>query len=157
MPTIRKRRVYFVVALVVLSPVIAIAALRALMTTPKNLGVVDGRLAACPNSPNCVSTQATDKQHKIEPIAFDGSPDDAMRRLQSAIAAIPRMKIITRTEDYFHAEATTLILRFKDDVEIFVDRQAKVIHFRSASRVGHSDLGANRARMERIRKIFEQP
>lgn len=149
--------VYLIVTLVVISPVIALAVLSAMATKPKNLGVVDGRLAACPNSPNCVSTQATDQQHKIEPIGFDGSPDDAMTQLKAVVAAIPRMKIITQTGSYLHAEVTSLIFRFKDDVEFFIDPNAKVIHFRSASRVGYSDLGANRARMENIRKAFEQP
>lgn len=148
--------VYFIVALVVLSPVIALAILSVLATRPKSLGVVDGRLAACPNSLNCVSTQATDSQHKIEAIVFDVSPDDATRQLKAAIATIPRMRIVTETENYLHAEATSLIFRFKDDVEFFIDREAKVIHFRSASRVGYSDLGANRARMEEIRKAFGQ-
>jgi uncharacterized protein (DUF1499 family) len=149
--------VYVLVALVVLSPVIALAILSALAAKPKNLGVVDGRLAPCPNAPNCVSTQAADNQHKIEAIVYDGNPDDAMMRLKAVIATIPRMKIVTQSGNYLHAEATSLIFRFRDDVEFWIDRQANVIHFRSASRVGHSDLGANRARMERIRKAFGQP
>ena len=77
-----------------------------------------------------------------------------MRHLKAVIAATPRMKIVSQTENYLHAEATSLIFRFVDDVEFFIDRG--VIHFRSASRVGHSDLGANRARMKKIRKAFEQ-
>jgi len=149
--------VYFIVALVLLAHVIALAVLSASARMPKSLGVVDGLLASCPNSPNCVSTQATDNQHQIEAIAFDGSSDDAIRQLKTVVAAIPRMKIVTQTENYLHTEATSLIFRFKDDVEFFIDRHAKVIHFRSASRVGYSDLGANRARMENIRKAFEQP
>jgi uncharacterized protein (DUF1499 family) len=157
MPKIRKRMVYLIVGLVVFLPVIAFAVLSALATEPKNLGAVDGRLAACPNSPNCVSTLATDNQHKIDAIEFDGSPDDALRQLKLAIAAISRMKIVRETDNYIHAEATSFIFRFTDDVEFFIDRQAKVIHFRSASRVGHSDLGANRARMERIRNAFGRP
>ena len=148
--------VYFFVALVVLSPLIVLAILSASATRPTNLGVVDGRLAACPNSPNCVSTQATDNQHKIEAIAFGGGPEDAMTQLKAAIATISGMKIVTETENYIHAEATSLIFRFTDDVEFLIDGQAKVIHFRSASRVGRSDLGANRARMELIRKAFGQ-
>jgi uncharacterized protein (DUF1499 family) len=71
------------------------------------------------------------------------------------IGAVPRLKIVTESGDYLHAEATSLIFRFVDDVEFFVDREAKVIHFRSASRVGHSDLGVNRARMENIREAFQ--
>ncbi len=146
---------YVLVALVVLSPVIVLAILSASAMRPKNLGVVDGRLASCPNTPNCVSTQAADGMHKIEAIAIDGGPDNAMTQLKAAIAAIPRMKIVTEMENYLHAEATSLIFRFTDDVEFFIDPQAQLIHFRSASRVGHSDLRANRTRMELIRKVFE--
>jgi uncharacterized protein (DUF1499 family) len=118
---------------------------------PANLGVVNGRLAPCPNSPNCVSTQATDADHRMEAIPFDDAPDQAIGRLQKVIGAMPRMKIVTETEDYIHVEATSRLFRFVDDVEFFVDRKAKVIHFRSASRVGHSDFGVNRARMEQFR------
>ena len=154
---IRKRWICLIVALVVLSPVVGLAILSASATTPTNLGVVDGRLADCPSSPNCVSTQDRDTEHKIEPIVFTGSPDDAMRQLKAAIATIPRLEIVSETEDYIHAEATSLIFRFRDDVEFLIEPEAKVIHFRSASRVGKSDLGANRARMEAIRKAFGQP
>jgi len=157
MRSIKKRMVYLTVTLVVLSPVIALAVLSALATKPKNLGANNDRLAPCPNSPNCVSTQNADSQHTIEAIVFDGSPEDAMRKLKAVLAVIPRMEIITETESYIHAEATSLIFRFRDDVEFVVDRQANLIHFRSASRVGKSDLGANRKRMEEIRKAFKQP
>ncbi len=150
----KKRMVYLIASLVVLSPVIALAVLSALATKPKNLGATNGRLAPCPNSPNCVSTQHADSQHAIEAIVFDGQPEDAMRRLKAVLAAIPRMEIITETDNYLHAEATSLIFRFRDDVEFVIDEQENVIHFRSASRVGHSDLGANRVRMEEIRKAF---
>src|SRR5258708_2862301 len=71
---------------------------------PANLGVVDGRLAPCPNSPNCVSTQATDAGHHMEPIPFD---DQAIERLKTVIGAMPRMKIVKETKDYIHAEATS--------------------------------------------------
>jgi uncharacterized protein (DUF1499 family) len=146
--------IYLIAALVLLSPAIVLAILSALATPPKNLGVVDGRLAACPDSPNCVSTQARDSRHRIEPIMFEGSQQETMKRLKAAIGALPRMKTVTETRDYIHAEATSLVFRFVDDVEFLVDPDAKVIHFRSASRVGHSDLGANRARMEQIRQAF---
>ena len=157
MPSIKKRMVYLIASLVVLSPVIALAVLSALASKPKNLGENNGRLAPCPNSPNCVSTQNADSQHMIEAIVFDGSPEDAIRKLKAVLAVIPRMQIVTETENYLHAEATSLIFRFRDDVEFYIDRQANVIHFRSASRVGNSDLGANRKRMEEIRKAFKQP
>jgi uncharacterized protein (DUF1499 family) len=151
-----KRMIYSIVALILLSPVFFLAILSLLAKRPENLGVVNGRLASCPSSPNCVSTQATDADHHIEPISFDEAPDQAIERLRKVIGAVPRLKIVTESGDYLHAEGTSLIFRFVDDVEFFVDREAKVIHFRSASRVGHSDLGTNRARMERIREAFQQ-
>jgi uncharacterized protein (DUF1499 family) len=147
--------IYFIVGMIVLSPVIWLALLSATAKRPRTLGVMDGRLAPCPHTPNCVSTQATDDQHRIEPIAFDGDGDGALKRLKAALGTIPRMQIITETDDYIHAEATTLLFRFVDDVEFFVDRNAKLIHFRSASRVGRSDFGVNRARMEQIRAAFQ--
>jgi uncharacterized protein (DUF1499 family) len=147
---------YVIVVVVVLLPVIWLALLSATAKKPTNLGVVDGRLAPGPDSPNCVSTQASDDQHRIEPIAFDGDGDGALKRLKAALGTIPRMQIITESDHYLHAEATSLLFRFVDDVEFFVDRGAKVIHFRSASRVGRSDMGVNRARMEQIRAAFQR-
>ena len=157
MPSIKKRMVYLIATLVLLSPVIALAVLSGLATKPKNLGENDGRLAPCPNSPNCVSSQNSDSQHAIPAIVFEGPPDEAMRKLKAVLAVMPRMEIVSESESYLHAEATSLIFRFRDDVEFVIDRQANLIHFRSASRVGKSDLGANRKRMEEIRKAFSQP
>ena len=111
-------------------------------------------MADCPKSPNCVCTQATDAQHSMDPIPFDGPPTEAIRRIKAAIATIPRIKVITEKENYIHAEATSLLFRFVDDVEFFVDQNAKSIQFRSASRAGYSDLGVNRSRMEQIRAAF---
>ena len=146
--------IYVFVTLVALSPVIILFLLSAFTPKPTNLGLVDGRLADCPNSPNCVMTQAADAEHQIAPIPFEGSPDEAMKQLKAVIATIPRMIIVSETQNYIRAEVTSLTFRFTDDVEFAIDAEAKVIDFRSASRVGRSDLGINRARMERIRNAF---
>ncbi len=121
---------------------------------PPNLGVHDGRLTPCPVTPNCVCTQAADDAHRIEPLAYDGTAAEAMARLKAALAALPRTRVVTETPDYLHAECTSLLFRFVDDVEFLIDRERKVVHFRSASRVGRSDLGVNRRRMERLRQAF---
>ena len=123
--------------------------------TPDNLGVRDGRLTACPASPNCVSTRASDESHRIEPLAFAGSAEDAVERLKGILQAMPRSKIITAERNYIHAEFTSAVFRFVDDVEFLVDQPSRTIHFRSASRAGYSDLGANRKRMEAIRRRFD--
>jgi uncharacterized protein (DUF1499 family) len=123
---------------------------------PDNLGVTNGRLAPCPDSPNCVCSQAPaqDAQHHIEPIAFDGPPSEALRRIKATLATLPRVRIVRETENYLHAEFTSLVFRFVDDVEFYADPAGKCIHFRSASRAGRSDLGVNRRRMESFRQAF---
>jgi uncharacterized protein (DUF1499 family) len=133
-----------------------LAALSFFSKRPSNLGLVDSRLRACPNSPNCVCTQATDEAHRIEPLRFTGSGAEALERLKQVLGALPRTKIVTANADYMHVEFTTMVLRFVDDVEFAIDEKTRTIHFRSASRVGHSDLGVNRRRMEAIRAAFEK-
>ncbi|MBH8563365.1 DUF1499 domain-containing protein [Nostoc sp. CENA67] len=118
---------------------------------PNNLGVRNGKLAPCPNSPNCVSSQSSDAVHKIAPLTFTSTPENAIAALKSVIESLPRTKIITESKDYLYAEFKSALLGFVDDVEFYLDRNANVIHVRSASRLGQSDLGVNRQRIETIR------
>lgn len=113
-----------------------------------------GHLAPCPASPNCVSSEATDDAHRVAPLAYTGDPAAAMRRLRAVIEAMPRTRIVAGSDGALHAEFTSRIFRFVDDVDCIIDPAAGVIHIRSASRVGYSDLGANRARVEAIRSRF---
>jgi uncharacterized protein (DUF1499 family) len=137
-----------------LGGVAVLALLSALSRRPANLGVKDGKLAPCPGSPNCVCTQAADEAHRIEPLRFDGDAAEAWARLKRVLAAQPRCRVAAEEAAYLHAEFTSLIFRFVDDVEFVLDAERGAIHFRSASRAGRSDLGVNRARMEAIRKAF---
>jgi len=120
---------------------------------PSNLGVKDNRLSPCPSSPNCVSSQSDDKGHKIDPIRFTSTPAEAMERLKKVIQREERAAVVRETPDYLHVEFRTP-LGFVDDVEFYVDGSQKIIHLRSASRVGYWDLGVNRKRMEFIRTEF---
>ena len=113
-------------------------------------------LAPCPNKPNCVSTQATDA-HAIAPIAYRSTQADAMRQLLAVLRAMPRSRIVQSSADSVRVEFRTRFFGFVDDAHFVFDDKTKTIHFRSASRVGHSDLGVNRRRMEEIRKAFEAP
>lgn len=122
---------------------------------PTNLGVNNGKLAPCPNSPNCVSSQSTDTQHQIAPLTFTTNPQQAITNLKNIIQSLPRTKIITETEDYIYAEFKSALMGFVDDVEFYLDSQANIIHVRSASRLGQSDLGVNRQRIEAIRAKFQ--
>ena len=110
-------------------------------------------LAPCPSSPNCVSTQAQDEGHAIEPIRYRKSRAEAKEALKEVIRSMPRTKLVEEDETYLHYEATSLLLRFIDDVEFLLDDETKTIHFRSASRTGYGDLGVNRKRMEQVRVL----
>ncbi|HSQ00780.1 MAG TPA: DUF1499 domain-containing protein [Candidatus Dormibacteraeota bacterium] len=113
-------------------------------------------LAPCPASPNCVSSLATDDAHRVAPLAYQGDPAAAMRRLRAVIEAMPRARVVGADDTALHAEFTSFLFRFVDDVNCAVDAEASVIQIRSASRVGYSDLGVNRKRVEAIRAAFEK-
>lgn len=125
-------------------------------TRPSNLGVHDGKLAPCPQSPNCVSTYASDKTHAAAPLSYTETKEEAKQRLIRVINSLPRTKIISDNGDYLDAEFTSQLWRFVDDVEFVFDDSARTIQFRSASRLGSGDMGVNRKRMETIREKFEQ-
>jgi uncharacterized protein (DUF1499 family) len=120
---------------------------------PTNLGVQGGKLASCPSSPNCVSSQASDN-HTIAPLRFSGDAQAALRKLKAVVEAMPRTRIIDSKPDYLYAEFSTALMGFVDDVEFYCDGTA--IQVRSASRLGYSDLGVNRKRVEAIREAFER-
>jgi uncharacterized protein (DUF1499 family) len=121
---------------------------------PKNPGVSDGRLAPCPKSPNCVSSQSDDEKHYIAPIVYDETLPEAREKLIAVLQSMKRSRIVTTEDTYIHAEFTSAFFRFVDDVEFYLDETAKTIHMRSASRVGKSDFGVNRKRMENVRAHF---
>ncbi len=116
------------------------------------LGLTGGKLAPCPDSPNCVSSAATDPGHSIVPFKLDRSPGAAKEELKQAVARLPRSKLITETDNYLRFEFRSLIFRFEDDVEFHLDEGT--IQVRSASRVGYWDLGVNRRRVEAIRALL---
>lgn len=130
-----------------------------LSKAPANLGLRNGKLSACPDSPNCVSTTATDAEHAIEPISFEGTVEEAKEKILAVVNKMERTTVITIEESYIHVEYRTKIMRYVDDVEFLIDdgtSGTQTIHFRSASRVGYSDLGVNRARMEEFRRLFNE-
>lgn len=119
---------------------------------PNNLGVREGVLATCPPSPNGVSSQAVGEKHRIAPLTFSGDPDTAFARLQRILGQRKDVKTVEKSPGYLRVELRTTL--FVDDGEFLLDRTNRVIHVRSASRLGYSDLGKNRSRMEEIRTQF---
>jgi uncharacterized protein (DUF1499 family) len=125
-------------------------------TAPGNLGVKDGRLSPCPATPNCVSSLSTDAEHAEKPLTYTRATPAARAELKKLLLGMKRAKITAETGAYLRAEFTSALFRFVDDVEFYIDENAKVIHVRSASRLGKSDLGVNRKRIEAIRAAWEK-
>ena len=119
-------------------------------------GLVNGSLVACPDKPNCVcSEHPEDSDHFIEAIPFTGSGEESMARLSATILSMQGL-LVSQSDNYLSATFTSKLFGFVDDVEFRIDTEQGVIHVRSASRVGHSDLDANRKRVENIKAEFSQ-
>jgi uncharacterized protein (DUF1499 family) len=118
--------------------------------------VADARLAPCPASPNCVSSDAADARHAVAPLVLAAPPEDAWRAARAAVAALPRTRIVGETPTSLHAECRSALFGFVDDLELELRAAEGVIAVRSASRVGYSDLGVNRRRIEGLRAALRE-
>ena len=112
---------------------------------PQNIGVRDGRLTACPDSPNCVSSFEADEEHSIAPLGAN------LDQIQQVLLSMDQANIVEQSGNYLYAEFTSSLMGYVDDVEFLYDAASNTTHVRSASRLGYSDLGANRKRVEAIR------
>ncbi|WP_298866166.1 DUF1499 domain-containing protein [uncultured Gimesia sp.] len=121
---------------------------------PSELGFVNQSLSPCPESPNCVCSQDESLAHFINPIPYTGSEEQARSQLSELLSRQSGCRIVSQEGNYLHAEFRSLCFRFVDDVEFLIDSGQNVLHVRSASRVGHYDLGANRQRIEAIRQEY---
>jgi uncharacterized protein (DUF1499 family) len=120
---------------------------------PDNLGVKEGRLAACGRRLNCVSSQAApgDAQRYVAPIAFRGNAADAIAAARKAVEGMRRSTVVRQEGNYLHAEFRSKLMGFVDDVEFTYDEGAGALHVRSASRLGRRDYEVNRKRVEALR------
>jgi uncharacterized protein (DUF1499 family) len=107
--------------------------------------------APCPASNNCVISQGGDSAHAIEPLTYEGDRDTAYNNLLKILTVVPRTTVTKKTNDYIQAESYSRIFHFVDDLTFYFPAGAKTIQIRSAARVGSSDLGVNRRRLEQIR------
>lgn len=122
---------------------------------PVAIGVTAGQFAPCPASPNCVSTQANDAEHRLDPVPYALSLSEARTLLLEIVGSLPRTDISTITADYIHAVTKTRVFGFLDDTEIYIDDAAKLVHIRTAARLGYGDHGVNRRRAEEIVAKFK--
>jgi uncharacterized protein (DUF1499 family) len=123
---------------------------------PPNLGARDGQLSPCPSKPNCVSSQSQGKEHFVPPLGFSVPPDVTQRALLELLPQMEGAQVMTAESFYIRAEFTSPTMKFVDDVEFLIDPLSSIVHVRSASRLGYSDLGVNRKRVEEIRARLEK-
>lgn len=114
------------------------------------------QLPPCPDSPNCVSSQAEPGRHFVEPLVYSGTGELAFTKLKEVIAGLPGGHIIESTNSHLSAEFRTPWLKFTDDFEAILEQHGKTIQLRSASRIGYWDFGTNRKRVETIRAALQR-
>ena len=120
-------------------------------SAPSTLGIHDGHLSPCPDIPNCVASQNSNAQQEIAPLTYTSDRSQDRDYLLKVLQVVPRTTLITSNENYIRVESASRLLGFVDDVEFYLPEDEKKIEVRSASRLGESDLGVNRRRLEQIR------
>jgi uncharacterized protein (DUF1499 family) len=120
-------------------------------------GLANGILQDCPSKPNCLcSENKKDTEHYIEPISFNPTTSNNLIQTLENIITELKGEIKSSDNQYLSATFSSPFMGFVDDVEFRIDPIKKLIHMRSASRVGHSDMGANKKRMELVKKLFNE-
>ena len=117
-------------------------------------GLIDGKLADCPSSPNCVCSDASDAGHRIDAFLLAASPQAAWGAVRDVVVVMPRVQVVASTDTYLHAECRTWLMGFVDDLELHLRPDEGILAVRSASRTGYSDLGVNRRRIEDLRSAL---
>jgi len=126
--------------------------------TPTNLGETNGSLASLPRTPNAISSQTADIRKKVEPFPFKKNLTESKNSIKIILEDFEGLTIVHEAKNYIHALSTSKTMRFHDDIEFFFDERSKVVHFRSASRIGYSDMNVNRNRYERLKESYmKQP
>ncbi|MGQ0620038.1 MAG: DUF1499 domain-containing protein [Panacagrimonas sp.] len=137
-------------------PFVACIALSGCGLGSANLRPAAGPLAGCDGGPHCVSSQSKNQDRRIAPISYSGTREEARRHLLAVLGATPRLKLVASTPDYVHAEITTRLMRYVDDVEFLFSPTQPSIDVRSSSRIGYYDFQTNRDRIEDIRVRFTE-
>ncbi|MBX2865500.1 MAG: DUF1499 domain-containing protein [Leptolyngbyaceae cyanobacterium MAG.088] len=147
----------FTSAPAIAAPVAVLPGLKGVFTgtPPTDIGIHDAQLISCPTSPNCVSSSAGDDEHYIAPIAYSAQKDAVRDKLVAIIKNQPRTNIIEQTDSYILVEFTSRLMGFVDDAEFYFLPDEKTIAMRSAARLGESDLGVNRRRLEQFRLALQ--
>ena len=124
--------------------------------TPPKLGISGESLKDCPATPNCINSM-NNGSGDMAPILFSGSMANTKEKLLSVIDSLPRTTVVEERDNYLRVEFRSQLFGFVDDVEFLLSQAQSnktKIDFRSASRLGLSDLGVNKARMEKVTALF---
>lgn len=153
----RRKKMHIVLSVVILLIVIMLAGLYIPNMKPQvPIGLKEGKFQEISEKPNCVSTQTMYSDKEVDVLPFKETLDQTHRAILSALNDYGNIKIIEDTGTYIYAVATTSLMRYKDDIEIYFDEEEEVIHYRSSSRTGYSDMGLNRERYERIVDFYNK-
>lgn len=112
-------------------------------------------LPPCPKSPNCICSLDKKSRKRINALEFNGDILESKNKLKEIILSIEGTILAKEESNYLYFEFSTSIGKYIDDVVFYFDTEVKQIHFRSASRKGYGDFGANKRRMKRITKIWD--
>lgn len=119
------------------------------------LGRRDGRLLPCPDRPNCVASRESDPRHRVDAFPLEHGVAETRAALKAIVAAMPRTVVLAEESDYLRFQFTSFLLRFKDDLEFHLVPAERLVHVRSAARVGYYDFGVNRARVATVRRAYD--
>lgn len=120
---------------------------------PENLGIHNDQLTRCSGKPNCVSSQDEDENHLLPVFRYQGEKEANFKKLKKIITSLDGMTLITENDNYLHIECKSAVMGFVDDLEFYFSKE-NVVQVRSASRLGYSDFGVNRKRVEKLRELF---
>lgn len=118
------------------------------------LGHTQGQLTPLSSKPNGVSTQTSDPAKQVEPWPFIGDQTTSMQAVMAAVQGYGEVEVVTQDTDYLRVVFITPLMRYRDDAEFYLDAESEQIHFRSASRAGHSDMGLNRERHQALTQLY---
>ena len=136
-----------------IGPVLLLLVLSIISRKKHSVGLVNGRLRPCSNRPNCVCSEDKDHPSYTKPVAFSGSAKGKWEQAKQVIREMGG-KIVREEDYYLWVTFRTRIFRFVDDLELRMDEENRLIHIRSSSRVGYSDMGVNRRRIEDFHITF---
>lgn len=141
-----------IIAAVIIVPALLIAFQN--MKTPTHLGHKDGKLAPMPSKPNAVSSQSLQDDKKVQTLPFKGDASQTLAALTKVLATMANNEVKVSDGNYIYSVFTTAKMKYHDDVELLLDEDQQVVHFRSQSRAGYSDMGVNRKRYNKFRTLY---